>query len=265
MNSHHWTSELKDQWRLFLLAVSFLTRLKVPAQSPSHDELQSCRRYFPLAGALIGVLLALFFSVCSWIFPLFLSISLTLALGIILTGGFHEDGLADTMDGIGGGFTIEKRLEIMKDSRLGSYGGLAISASLLIRFCALLALTDFVDGVQIGLIAAGAMSRFAAPLMQALLPYARIDDSKMQAFKDKPAARDILIFTLTAVVIAIAASGPGAGILCLIGTLVTVIYLRRWFLQRLGGYTGDTLGATQQLTEIICYLMIYVWFQLYAT
>lgn len=265
MKSHHWTSELKPQWRLFLLAVSFLTRLKVPAESPSPDELQSCRRYFPLAGALIGVLLALFFSVCSWIFPVFLSISLTLAVGIVLTGGFHEDGLADTLDGIGGGFSVEKRLEIMKDSRLGSYGGLAISASLLIRFCALLALTEFVDGVQIGLIAAAAMSRFAAPLMQVLLPYARIDDSKMHVFKDKPAARDTLIFTLTAIAIAVVVSGPGAGILCLVGTLVTVVYLRRWFLQRLGGYTGDTLGATQQLTEIVCYLMIYVWFQLYAT
>ena len=116
-------SQMKYQWTLWLVALSFFTRIKVASfENFEQRWLNQASRYYGLVGLLIGVLSAIVFVTIAQILPLSVAIILAMITSIIITGGFHEDGLADTWDGFGGGWSIENKLAIMKDSRLGTYG-----------------------------------------------------------------------------------------------------------------------------------------------
>ena len=128
-------SMIRYQWQIFWLALTFFSRIPMPSSLPySEQRMNHAGRYFGLVGLIIGALLASFFLLIELLLPLSLSLLLTIAFGLLLTGAFHEDGLADMADGVGGGFTIERRLAIMKDSRLGTYGALALVVSMLLRY-----------------------------------------------------------------------------------------------------------------------------------
>ena len=131
---------MKEQWAILLLAVQFLTRLPVPASAGfTPERLTAATRYYPLVGALIGGLVAVVYGVALLAWPPLVAVILSIAASLLLTGAFHEDGLADMFDGVGGGLTRERALEIMKDSRIGTYGAAALILALALKAATLAA------------------------------------------------------------------------------------------------------------------------------
>jgi adenosylcobinamide-GDP ribazoletransferase len=272
---------LRHQVRLFFVAVQFLTRVPVPAWATLGFQpawLNACVIHFPLVGACVGVVGALVLWGGSALWPAWVAAVLTVAATVALTGAFHEDGLADTFDALGGHVPRERALEIMKDSRIGTYGAAALSLSLLLRVM-LLAASINVSGVLptcCALVAAHALGRTAAVVLMRWLPYA----GDAAHAKAKPLATSVptrsmawavitggLIGLLAATIAAhnggAASAGTGqawrfwagwASVPCAV--LAVAWCMRRWLQQRLGGYTGDTLGATVQLTEIAVLLAL---------
>jgi adenosylcobinamide-GDP ribazoletransferase len=229
-------------------ALAFLTRLPVRRRPAWRDvDLAASVPLFPVVGALIGVAGALGYALAVWLgLPPWPAAALALATTIWLTGALHEDGLADVADGFGGGRTREDKLRIMRDSRVGSYGAIALVLVLLARAGALAALAA-PWAVAAALVAAGAVSRAALPAAMATLPRARADGLAAGAGRPHPlrAAAAVLVAAL----IALALLGPAAPAALLAGAagaLGVALLARR----QIGGYTGDVLGAVQQLAEI---------------
>jgi len=250
-----------QQLRLFLTAVQFFTRLPVPAWvGHSAQQLEQAARYLPLVGMLVGAISATVLYLAVQVLPLSLAIGLSMAASILVTGAFHEDGLSDFADGFGGGHTKEKMLAIMKDSRVGAYGAIAIVLVLLLKYQALVELVGkhsllFAAAV---LIAAHAVSRLMAASIMLTQRYVREDDSA----RAKPAAQlghasfaVALLTGIAALAILYAAGANASAILTAAASALLMRAHLAWRLQRrLGGYTGDCLGAVQQLTEIAFYL-----------
>ncbi len=246
------SSRVLDELRLVLATVQYFTRIPVPAwvgHSPGH--LQGTARYFSLAGVLVGAIGALVFWASSLLFPSPLPAILSTAVTIFITGAFHEDGLADTFDGLGGGATRERALEIMKDSRIGTFGVAALVLAVLIKIAALNALPTAL--ALITLIAGHAFSRACAiSLLFASKYVGSTEQSRARPVAQTMSGGELLIATVIGVI-------PlwWCGLPALVGAasaLLVLFVLARWFIRRLGGFTGDTLGATQQLTEIAFYL-----------
>ena len=129
---------LQKEIRIFLTSLMFFTRVPIPSfKDYSEDDLNKCTRYFPLVGILVGSISFLAFYLSSLLFPTSISIAFSLLAGILVTGAFHEDGFADCFDGFGGGWSKSKILDIMKDSRLGTYGTVALIFLFLLKFYAL--------------------------------------------------------------------------------------------------------------------------------
>jgi adenosylcobinamide-GDP ribazoletransferase len=231
------------------VALQFLTRLPVdgPACSPP-AALAASAPMFPLVGALVGAAGGLVFALAAWLaLPPMLAALLAVAVQILLTGGLHEDGLADVADGFGGGRTRAHKLRIMRDSRLGSFGALALVLALLARIGALTALATPAL-VATSLIAAGSASRAALPVIMAALPPARDEGLAARAGRPHPlrAIAGVVIAILLAPALlppAMAASG------LMVAACITLI-IARLADRQIGGHTGDVLGAAQQLAEI---------------
>jgi adenosylcobinamide-GDP ribazoletransferase len=238
---------LADLLRDCKVAIAFLTQLPLPAPAWCETDLAASAPLFPVVGALIGIVGAIAYALAVWLgLPPWPSAVLALAATIWLTGALHEDGLADVADGFGGGRTREDKLRIMRDSRIGSYGALALGLAVLARAGALAALAE-PAAVGAALVAAGATSRAALPAVMAALPQARADGLAVQAGRPHPlrAAAALLV----AVLIALTLLGEAAPVALLVGALgaLAIAVLAR---RQIGGYTGDVLGAVQQLTEI---------------
>ena len=244
---------LRRELEYFFGAIRFFTRLPVPAWvGPSTEALNRSARYFPAVGLLVGGIGALVFLGALQLWPQPVAVLLSMAATIYATGAFHEDGLSDSVDGLGGGWDKLRILEIMKDSRVGSYGVVAMVLALLGKFTLLAAL----DGALVpwALLAGHAISRFCAVVLLATMDYVRED----LLSKAKPLATRLSIAEMTvalAFVLAALALLPlekaVAG--CLLAALAT-LWLASKFRRWLGGYTGDCLGATQQVSEIAFYL-----------
>lgn len=251
---------MKEQWAIFLLAVQFLTRLPVPADRHyTPARLAEAVRYYPLVGALVGAAGALVYALAALVWPHAVAVLLALAALLLVTGGFHEDGLADTFDGIGGGADRERTLAIMRDSRLGSFGVLALVSVLALKAAVLIALPPAL--VMAGLVAAHTLSRASAILVIATSRYARDSGiAKPVAEGVSIAARRIVALMALLCWLALA---PVAGPVGLIGVLVLLaashVFTRRLFEARIGGYTGDTLGAVQQMGELAVLLGLLAW------
>ncbi len=248
--------------RLFLTAVQFFTRIPVPAWvGHSAQQLDQAARYLPLVGALVGTIAAAALWLSAQMLPLSLAIGLSMVAGILVTGAFHEDGLSDFADGMGGGHSKEKALAIMKDSRVGAYGVIALVLVLLLKFEALVALCDehSLTLAAATLIAAHAISRFMAASLMFTQSYVRDDDSA----RAKPAAQQmgiasIAIALLTAVATLAILYAAGTYLVAVLVAFGAAMLMRAWLAwrlkKRLGGYTGDCLGAVQQLSELAFYL-----------
>lgn len=249
--------------RLVLVAIQFLTRIPVPSFDHYDPQwLHQSSRHFPAVGLLVGVLCAVVFWLASLLFsPLVAAVASTV-FGIKLTGAFHEDGLADTCDGLGGGLTRARTLEIMKDSRLGTYGVLGLVSALLLKIT-LLATMPVLVAIA-ALIIAHSASRLLCISLIALLPYG----GELEHAKAKPMAQQLTpqqaLFASGWVILAIIlvlALFPQIiqlisiwqVLLAIMLALIATDYMRRLLRRRLGGYTGDGLGATQQLSEVAIY------------
>lgn len=245
---------LGDALRDGKVALAFLTRLPVRPDPPWQDaDLAASVAMFPLVGLLVGVLGALAYAAATALgLPPLPAAVLAIAALVCATGALHEDGLADLADSLGGASRAQ-RLEIMRDPRVGSFGVIALALALLARVGALAALAGPAE-VAAALIAAAALSRALLPLAMLALPQARADGLAAQAGRPHPArvAAAVTIAILSALVllpVVVAASASAAAALA--GAMVALVAFRR-----LGGVTGDVLGAIQQLAEIAFLLSV---------
>ena len=251
-----------QELRIFLTAVQYFTRIPVPAWvGHSSRQLEDAARYFPLAGVLVGGAAGAALWLAAQVLPLPVAVVLSMSAGILVTGAFHEDGLSDFADGLGAGADRERMLAIMKDSRTGVYGVLSLVLVLLLKYQALLFLcsTHSLRYLAAVLIAAHAVSRLMAASIMLTQRYVRFDDSA----RAKPAAQQlgyanfaVALITCLAMlgVLLLAGANPGSIALACLGALLMRGLLARQLRKRLGGYTGDGLGAVQQLSEVAFYL-----------
>ena len=234
-------------------AVLFLTRVPVPWTVPGVDRrLARATPWFPVVGLGVGLAGALGFVVGSDLGGAWIGAIMAVAATVLLTGAFHEDGLADTFDGLGGSPDREGALVIMKDSRLGSYGALALMLTLLGRVAALAALGAQAPAALVG---AHVLARFSSlPLIRGL-PYARDDGGTARPFAGGVTDRGLAAATgFTALVTLLLLGGRAAGT-WVVGAAILLI-LAAWFRRRLGGITGDALGAANQFVELGVYLVL---------
>jgi adenosylcobinamide-GDP ribazoletransferase len=249
---------MRYQLELFFTALGFFTRLPVPAWVPwSPERLNHAARYFPLVGWVVGGIGAASFLAFAQVLPPSLAVLLSMAVTIRATGAFHEDGWADACDGLGGGWGKEQVLTIMKDSRIGSYGTIGIVLMLLAKAAALTELaTRGQTLAACALLAAHPLSRLASTSLIHTLEYVREDLSS----KSKPLARQLthveLAIACTFGLLPLALLAPVQGFAALVATAGVTVWAARLFVRRLGGYTGDCLGALQQAAELACYLAI---------
>lgn len=246
---------LSRQLRLFFTALSFFTRIPCTRWAGSTEaDLNHAARYFPLVGIIVGLIAAAVYWLAAKVWPAELAVIASMAATLWVTGAFHEDGFTDTVDGLGDGWTKEQALTIMKDSRIGSHGAVALVVMLLAKFEALLHVAPVL--LPAVLVAGHALSRFAAVLVICFQDYVR------EAGKAKPLAT-----RLNSGELAIAGACGLAPLILLphmlLWALLPVALVWLWFARtlkrRLGGYTGDCLGAMQQLCEIAFYLGVLAW------
>ncbi len=239
---------LRRQLGLLACAVQFLTRLPTPPLSGfKPDWIARSARYFPLAGQLVGLICAGVWLAASRFWPGLPAAVITVGAGVLITGGFHEDGLADTADGLGGGGDPARRLAIMKDSRIGSFGALALAVVLMLRV-SLLATLAPVTGA-LALIAVNGAARAAAVVVMAAMPYVGDPDSA----KVKPAPQGVT-WAEAAVAVALGAwplllLGAPHALLSVALAAVAVIGMAAMARRLIGGVTGDVLGCVEQLAE----------------
>ena len=243
------------QLRLFLIALQFLTRVPVP-RSVGYEAawLNQSARHFPAVGLLVGLVGAgVLWGALQW-WPLPVAVGLSMATTLWLTGAFHEDGLADTLDGLGGAADRERALQIMKDSRIGAYGAIGLIVVLGLKAVTLASMAPWL--AMPALLLMHAASRGCATLVMKALRYA----GDAAHAKAKPLVQQVsnataVIATGWVVLIAVALGVLGwlparSIIAALVAAAITTVAMAAWLQRRLGGYTGDGLGATQQFAEL---------------
>lgn len=236
-------------WQYFLTAVIFFTRVPVKLNGFEEAHLNKSTRYFTLVGILVGMVGAATFWLSDILLPQEIAILVSMAATVLFTGAFHEDGLADAIDGLGGGWTREQVLTIMVDSRIGSYGAIGLVLVLLTKYQSLSYQSSAF--IPASIIAAHALSRLCAVLVMFTQGYVKAEG------KAKPLATQLSIPELMLATF--------FGFLPMVFlemkflvALLPVIIVWGWFSlkikSRIGGYTGDCLGAMQQLTEVTFYV-----------
>lgn len=247
-------SRLLAELRLLLVAIQYFTRVPMPSWvGHSAEHLNGTAKYFTAVGVLAGAIGALVLWATSLALPGLLPVILSTAATVFLTGAFHEDGLADTFDGLGGGATCERALEIMKDSRIGTFGVAALVLTLLVKVVALSALP--VTFAIVVLIAGHTFSRACALTLLFAGSYVGNAELSRAGAVARPMSRGE--FAVAALIGMAPLYWCGVHAMAgFLGALIVSYVLARWFMKRLGGFTGDTLGAAQQLTEIAFYLAV---------
>jgi len=255
-----------DELRFALSAWIYFTRVPLPpglsawlGYEPRY--LNGAARYFPLVGAVVGALGALVYLLALYRLPVSVAVLLSMAATLLITGAFHEDGLADCFDAFGGAYTREDTLRIMRDSRIGAFGAIALVIALALKWAALTELSAL-SALHTAwlMIAAHAASRANAISLMLSLDYVREEG------RAKPVAQRLGRGA------ALLALGFGAvwllwpnwpnwrwGVVALLALLALRALLAGWYRRRLGGYSGDCLGLAQQLSELLVYLLALAW------
>ena len=253
---------MKQEWLAFLSAVQFLTRLPVPDPGWEEGRLDRAAKWFPLVGVLVGILtaLVLWLSLVIWS-DARIAVAVAIVVGVFLTGGLHEDGLADTADGIGGGRDVSHRLAIMKDSSIGAYGALALISGLLLRFVTLTALCTRADLAIASIVASQTVSRAAMLPIIWTLPYARAaEDAKVAPLTGEATPHAFVLAGIIVVAACLPLMILSWGLLVgLIAAVLACLIVRALLKKKLGGWTGDTAGATQIICEIAFLLGVCAW------
>lgn len=258
---------MKKQIHIFFTALMFYTQIPCPKNIDHNpDYLNKASRYFPLVGWIVGGISFVFYYIGAFLFTNEIAVILSIIAVILTTGAFHEDGFADVCDGFGGGWTKEKILLIMKDSAIGAYGAIGVVLLLLLKYNALSTLMQSIDitydysltTIFLLFISAHSISRLSAISIVFTHQYSREDASS----KSKPIAQN---FTWKEVVgafffgllpLVILSFFQWQLLLALIPVFIARFFLARYFQKWIDGYTGDCLGATQQVCEVIFYLSI---------
>jgi len=250
---------MKKEFDIFLTAIMFFTRIPCPNWvDHSKEILNKSTRYFALVGIIVGAFGGTVYYGANIIFDQNLAIVFSMMSTIWITGAFHEDGFADMLDGFGGGWTKEKILTIMKDSRLGTYGTIGLIFLLATKFLSL----QNIHGIEFVflLIAGHSVSRFFATILIYKLPYVRDDGTG----KEKPSADNMqlksLILNALFGLLPLFLFQEILVFIVLIPCAISTYLMGRFFNKWIGGHTGDCAGATQQIVEIVFYLsMIVLW------
>lgn len=244
------------RWREELTtALAFLTRL--PVRAPEHWDagmLANALRLSPAVGAFVGAFAGSFYWLAlSFGFSTLIAAVLGIVAAALLTGGLHEDALSDIADGFSGGWTRERKLEIMSDGRIGAHGALALLLALLLRVGAM-AQISAPDRVMAALIAAAALSRAAMYVAMAVLPHAK--ETGLAHETGRPTSRQVMTALALGFVIAWLALPFGAALTAFIGAGLGGLFTALLAKRRIGGQTGDILGAVQQIAELGALLVL---------
>jgi len=252
-------SSIVHQLRLFFIALQFFTRLPVPRWIGFDLEwLCHASRYFPAVGIVVGAITSLVYLVAHLLWPQAVAVLISTVAGIWLTGAFHEDGFADTCDGLGGGLTRQRALEIMQDSRIGAYGAIGIGLMLAMKCVTLSSMPP--HWVMGTLLLGHPLSRLAATVLIWRLDYVKAE-GKAKPLAQRMSDREFLIAAMTVLLLmgglcifdVLPVRAVVAGVAA---TAIAMIWLALKFVRRLGGYTGDCLGAVQQVAEAAFYLAV---------
>lgn len=254
---------MKKEIHIFFTALMFFTRIPCP-KWVNHDPeyLKLSARYFSLIGIIVGSIGALVFYGASFLFSIEISLLLSIFATIYTTGAFHEDGFADVCDGFGGGWTKEKILLIMKDSRVGTYGTTGLLLILSIKFTTLREVELYY--IPLVIISGHSLSRFIATTLIFTHPYVRdTEDSKAKPAAKSMSVSSLCLSMLWGIVPLFFFKNPWV-FLTLIPMYISKMFLAAKFEKWIGGQTGDCAGAVQQLSEVLFYLTVigiwkYIW------
>lgn len=244
-----------DELRIFLTAVLFFTRLPVFVTVPySENYLNRSTKYLPIIGMLVGGIAALVYLCCYRLhFPLELAVVLSIAATVFATGAFHEDGFADVCDGFGGGYTPERILEIMKDSRIGTYAMVGTLLLIGTKFWSLLYIKPSI--APLVMILGHSFSRLTIVFYVKTYEYVRKnDESKARPVAKQLSTPDLLFATVCGLAILLLIP-RWQYLMAAVAALLVFIIFSQYIKKQIGGYTGDCLGASQQLSEIAFYLV----------
>ncbi len=242
---------MMHQLRLLVVAVQFLTRLPVPSLRDFEPAwITAAARWFPLVGAVVGAIGALVFVAGAAVWPAPLAALVSVAATVLLTGAFHEDGLADAADGLVGGTTRDRRLEIMKDSRIGTYGALALGIVLAVRVQTLATLP--LAHAAAALIAVHAVARATAVVVMRVRPYAGDRAwAKVKPVADGVTTVEVTVAAVTALLatLPLAWLDPWGAVVAVAAGAAAATLLAAYATRSIGGWVGDTLGAGEQCAE----------------
>lgn len=246
---------LRSAPRDFCICLMFFTRLPALMQLKEHVSLSRSVHMYPTVGLVVGAIAAVFTTVGTWAnLPPLVTAIIAITAMTMATGALHEDGLADTADGFGGGNDKQRKLAIMKDSRIGTYGVLALVFSQILR---LILLSEIIQidlmGAVFSLIGASMISRAGSMLLWAGLPPARIDGLSQGAGQPDKIALGFALTTTGIFMLPILywGTGPLALVMAILATSSAVILMIRICKHQISGQTGDTIGATQQICELV--------------
>ena len=240
----------------FLQALSFLTILPMTRLPlPEEKALARSMAFFPLVGLLIGLLMAIAYFLLSYLFSNSLVLWLTLGCLVLLTRGLHLDGFADTIDGFAAGGPKENILEVMKDSRIGAFGVVGL---ILLIGAKYLALEQIVGpSIPYSLILMTVMGRNSMVWVCFRSPYARAGGGLAKPFVENLATREMIISSASALGIGLLLRGLD-GVMVFLGIGLFSLVFRLFFLKKLGGVTGDILGAANELSELLCLIFLII-------
>ena len=251
---------MKKEIRIFFTAVMFYTRIPCPPNVDHSDEyINKSTRYFPLIGWIVGGAAALVAYGLHFIFPYTICILFSLITSVLMTGAFHEDGFADVCDGFGGGWTKEKIVTIMKDSRVGAYGVVGLILLLALKIAVLIELMqlDILFCLQ-AIILAHVLSRFTAVTTIFTHMYSIEDaSSKIRPIAKQLSIQELLISSIWVFPALVLFLNPWI-VLVILPVYMTKMYMAHYFNKWIGGYTGDCLGAIQQVSELVILLFCLV-------
>jgi len=257
MNAQRISSKMRRQLNSFLGAVVFLTRIPVGGfYQFQREDLSHSVIYFPVVGMLVGLISGIVLITSHHFLPTSIAVLLCMVAMVAITGGMHEDGLADAADGLFGGGNSAGYLEIMKDSRLGTFGALALWFSLTAKLLLLSALVTWSAWLAFAaLVVANALGRGACVALLYFYPYVRVEGSKAKLFGNRLTRRELLQALAIALVLAFVILTRPA-VLCVFAATLFPSLAGMYFSRKIGGVTGDCLGAANQIVELASYLAL---------
>ncbi|MEX2473721.1 adenosylcobinamide-GDP ribazoletransferase [Marinobacter sp.] len=245
---------ISREWQAFWLAIGFLSRIPMLVRIDYSDRLMNqCVIYFPVVGLLLGGIYAGLYLALVHVWSPLVCLGLVTGFHLWITGAFHEDGLADSVDALGGGYSLEAKLRIMKDSRIGTYGTVALIVALALK----VGLLAEASPVWLALLLAPMVARMAPLLIMGFLPYVTDpDNSKSKPVADNFSRTRLMLAALFTIFVSALLIPPEPALWLWLGlaTLGTALVWGAYLRRQLGGYTGDTLGASVVFGELVLLL-----------